>query len=86
MSLAGPVVHGAYKDMLKVMIDIFRSNSGARTEKTTPKTGLVLATPCVGAMVLVCAIDDSDLANERCSAAKDLAFNRIRTPVEAGAD
>ena len=78
---AGPKVRASYQRVLEALIDVFEINvatsddTGADTgsQISSRQRGLAIAATCVGAMVLARTIEDADLADEICDAARTFA-------------
>lgn len=72
---AGPTVRAAYKKLFEAMAGVFGTNASASDDVTAREKGLAIASTCVGAMILARTIDDRELANEVCDAAKAFVFD-----------
>ena len=86
---AGPTVRAAYQRVLEALVEVFETNVGIDSKtgaKTGHKTGgsesarqqgLAIAATCVGSMVLARTIEDAELADEICAAARALAADEF---------
>ncbi len=67
---AGPQARAAYQKLLEALVGVFEINL-AQTNGASPRQqALAIATTCVGAMVLTRTIDDQELEEEICKAAR----------------
>jgi len=64
---ATPEVRSSYESLLRAMVGLFQHNMD--TEGDTREKALVLASVCVGTMILSRTVEDSALADELRSAA-----------------
>lgn len=71
---AGPVVRETYRNVLEAMAGLFVKNAPETDGLTARQRGLAITATCVGAMVLARTIDDNDLADEFCDAARRAIF------------
>ena len=72
---AGPTVRAAYQKLFAAMAGIFEANARPGNGVTARQQSLAIASTCVGAMVLARTIDDTELANEICDAARAFTFD-----------
>ena len=69
---AGPAVRAAYQRLLAGMVGIFEASLPAAPDRR--RRALVLATLCIGGMVLARTVEESDLSRELREAAQSFAL------------
>jgi len=74
---AGPAVRAAYRTVLEILVGMFEANLPAGDGMSPRQRGLAIAATCVGAMVLARTVDDAELADEICDAARAFASEAI---------
>lgn len=74
---AGPAVRAAYRTVLEILVGMFEANLPAGDGMSPRQRGLAIAATCVGAMVLARTVDDAELADEICDAARAFASESI---------
>lgn len=74
---AGPLVRAAHKKVLEALVEVFESNLAPQKNRTTRQRSLAAASTCVGAMVLARSVEDRNLADEICEAARRFAHDAI---------
>ena len=74
---AGPATRAAYRRVLECLVQLFEANLGVGNGMSTRDRGLAMAATCVGAMVLARTIDDPEMADEICHAARAFASDQI---------
>jgi len=77
---AGPKVRAAYQRVLEALASVFESNVNAINTLSARQQGLAIAATCVGAMVLSRTVDDPELADEICEAARAFGADAIGWP------
>jgi AcrR family transcriptional regulator len=74
---AGPAVRAAYQGVFEVLVGMFEANLQPDNGASARQQGLAIAATCVGAMVLARTVDDAELADEICEAARAFASDAI---------
>ena len=76
---AGPAVRSAYQTVLEILVRMFEANLQPDNGISARQQGLAIAATCVGAMVLARTVEDSELADEICEAARAFASESLVT-------
>ena len=74
---AGRKARQAYQSVLEAMIHMFENNLAPNSIYSARHRGLAMTAICVGAMVLARTIDDENLSEEICTAARTAALHMI---------
>lgn len=70
VSRSGSNARAAYQQVFEALTAVFEHNLDCGPGQSSRQQGLAMAATCVGAMVVARTVEDSDLADELCEAAR----------------
>ena len=81
---AGPAVKSAYQTVFELLVSMFEANLEPDNGVSARQQGLAIAATCVGAMVLARTVEDPELADEICEAARACASETLTSAPVTG--